>query len=148
MTPPPPLASPSMIFSSHRITLTSDSKPSPAVSPVSGSSPSLLEPTQDSAPVAAECPTLQELEFHRRTDDVLFRIASFENLQILRVIGFVEELYDDLASLDLGLSILAHDNLKMLRRRYLDLQRCRRLVSDGREIPDAAGAVACRRVWI
>ncbi|XXG62317.1 hypothetical protein AAC387_Pa05g0694 [Persea americana] len=61
------------------------------------------------ASIAAECPTLQELELHRCTNDVLSTIASFENLQILRVIAFVEGLYDDSSISDVGLTILAHD---------------------------------------
>ena len=67
-----------------------------------------MEPTQASPLIAGEGPTLLELELHRCTDDVVFRIASFENLQILWAIGFVEELYDDFAILDVGLTILTH----------------------------------------
>ncbi|XXG53234.1 hypothetical protein AAC387_Pa03g1359 [Persea americana] len=88
--------------------MTSDSKPFPAVAPISGSLPSLSELTHASPLVVAEGPTLLELELHRCTDNVFFRIASFENLQILWAIGFVEELYNDLAISDVGLTILMH----------------------------------------
>ncbi|XXG90575.1 hypothetical protein AAC387_Pa12g2308 [Persea americana] len=97
-TPPPPVSS----------SLTSDSKPYPAVAPIFGSLPSLSESTQASPPVVVEGPTLLKLELHRCIDDVLFRIASFENLQTLWTIGFVEELYDDLVISDVGLTILMH----------------------------------------
>ncbi|KAJ8618454.1 hypothetical protein MRB53_014640 [Persea americana] len=73
------------------------------------------------ASIAAECPTLQELELHRCTNDVLSTIASFENLQILRVIVFVEGLYDDSSISDVGLTILAHDCRRLVK---LELSGC------------------------
>ncbi|XXG69572.1 hypothetical protein AAC387_Pa06g2399 [Persea americana] len=73
------------------------------------------------ASIAAECPALQELELHRCTNDVLSVIASFENLQILRVIAFVEGLYDDSSILDVGLTILAHGCRRLVK---LELSGC------------------------
>ncbi|KAJ8625900.1 hypothetical protein MRB53_019207 [Persea americana] len=73
------------------------------------------------ASIAAECPTLQELELHRCTNDVLSAIASFENLQILRVIAFVEGLYDDSSISDVGLTILAHGCRRLVK---LELSGC------------------------
>lgn len=63
--------------------------------------------------VAAECLTLQELELHYCSDLSLKGISGCRNLQILKLIGSVLELYNSVIS-DIGLTILA--------------QGCRRLV--------------------
>lgn len=63
--------------------------------------------------VATECLTLQELELHYCTDLSLRGISGCQNLQILKLIGSVRELYNSVIS-DIGLTILA--------------QGCRRLV--------------------
>ncbi|KAL9234367.1 hypothetical protein vseg_009247 [Gypsophila vaccaria] len=63
--------------------------------------------------VAEGCVTLQELEVHCCEDMVLRSISKFGNLQILKLSGCVEGLYECVVS-DIGLTILA--------------QGCRRLV--------------------
>ncbi|KAK3017174.1 hypothetical protein RJ639_006244 [Escallonia herrerae] len=63
--------------------------------------------------VAEECPTVQEFELHCCTDLALMGISGCQNLQILKLIGRVDGLYDSVIS-DIGLTILA--------------QGCRRLV--------------------
>ncbi|KAK9742784.1 hypothetical protein RND81_03G197300 [Saponaria officinalis] len=63
--------------------------------------------------VAEGCVTLQELEVHCCEDMVLRCISKFRNLQILKLGGCVEGLYESIVS-DIGLTILA--------------QGCRRLV--------------------
>ncbi|KAL3647505.1 hypothetical protein CASFOL_008473 [Castilleja foliolosa] len=56
--------------------------------------------------LAENCPTLQELELLKCSDQVLRGIAACRNLQILRLTGIVDGLYDSLVS-DVGLIILA-----------------------------------------
>ncbi|XP_077235422.1 F-box protein At5g51370-like [Tasmannia lanceolata] len=72
------------------------------------------------ASVAVECPTLQELELHRCSDLSLRSISACPNLQILRLIGFVEGFYDSVIS-DIGLTILAHGCKRLVK---LDLSGC------------------------
>ncbi|KAJ0096478.1 hypothetical protein Patl1_27894 [Pistacia atlantica] len=77
--------------------------------------------------VAEECLTLQELELHKCSDNVLRGIAACENLQILKLVGHLDGFYCSLVS-DIGLTILAQgmdggwmaalsysENLKTLR---------------------------------
>ncbi|CAK9135143.1 unnamed protein product [Ilex paraguariensis] len=70
--------------------------------------------------VAEESPTLQELELHRCTDQVLRGIAAFQNLQILKLIGNVDGFYSSLVS-DIGLTILAQGCKRLVR---LELSGC------------------------
>ncbi|KAL5810857.1 hypothetical protein ACOSQ4_027425 [Xanthoceras sorbifolium] len=63
--------------------------------------------------VAEECLTLQELELHKCSDNVLRGIATCENLQILKLVENIDGFYSSLVS-DIGLTILA--------------QRCKSLV--------------------
>lgn len=72
--------------------------------------------------VASHCPMLQELELHRCTDDTLRAIAAFPNLQILKLIGSVEELgVCESAISDIGLTILAHGCQRLVK---LELSWC------------------------
>lgn len=70
--------------------------------------------------VAEECPILQELELHRCNDQVLHGIAAFQNLQILKLIGFVDGFYGSLVS-DIGLTILAQGCKRLVK---LELSGC------------------------
>ncbi|GFZ15186.1 RNI-like superfamily protein [Actinidia rufa] len=70
--------------------------------------------------VAEECPTLQELELHRCTDQVLRGIAACQNLQILKLIGNVDGFYVSLVS-DIGLTILAQGCRRLVK---LELSGC------------------------
>ncbi|XP_058104459.1 F-box protein At5g51370-like [Magnolia sinica] len=70
--------------------------------------------------VAAHCPTLQELELHRCTDLSLRAISACENLQILRLIGFLDGFYDSPVT-DIGLTILAHGCRRLVK---LELSGC------------------------
>ncbi|KAI3458311.1 hypothetical protein Pfo_014974 [Paulownia fortunei] len=71
--------------------------------------------------VAEECPTLQELELLMCSDQVLRGIAACQNLQILRLTGVVDGLYDSLVS-DVGLTILAQGCKRLLK---LELSGCK-----------------------
>ncbi|CAL5339181.1 unnamed protein product [Camellia sinensis] len=70
--------------------------------------------------VVEECPTLQELELHRRNDQVLHGIMAFQNLQILKLIGFVDGFYGSLVS-DIGLTMLAQGCKRLVK---LELSGC------------------------
>ncbi|KAG2262807.1 hypothetical protein Bca52824_069886 [Brassica carinata] len=75
--------------------------------------------------VAEACSRLQELELHKCSDTVLLGVGAFENLQILRLVGSVDGLYDDnnnsLVS-DIGLMILAQGCKRLVK---LELVGCR-----------------------
>ncbi|KAK4285155.1 hypothetical protein QN277_001890 [Acacia crassicarpa] len=70
--------------------------------------------------VAEECPTLQELELQRCSDNVLRGIAAFENLQILKLVGNVDGFYFSVVS-DIGLTILAQGCKRLVK---LELSGC------------------------
>nr|GMD52078.1 F-box protein At5g51370-like [Ipomoea batatas] len=70
--------------------------------------------------VAEDCPTLQELELHRCTDQVLRGIAACHNLQILRLIGNLDGFYKSSVS-DVGLTILAQGCKRLVK---LELSGC------------------------
>lgn len=70
--------------------------------------------------LAEECLTLQELELHRCSDNVLRGIAACENLQILRLVGKVDGFYESLVS-DVGLTILAQGCERLVK---LELSGC------------------------
>ncbi|KAE8679501.1 F-box protein [Hibiscus syriacus] len=63
--------------------------------------------------IAEECPTLQELELHCCGDLALKAIFGIKNLQVVKLIGFIDVFYNSAIS-DIGLTLLA--------------QGCRRLV--------------------
>lgn len=71
--------------------------------------------------VAEECPILQELELFMCNDHVLRGIAACQNLQVLRLSGAVDGLYDSLVS-DVGLTILAQGCKRLVK---LELSGCR-----------------------
>ncbi|KAL5999838.1 hypothetical protein ACLOJK_005590 [Asimina triloba] len=66
------------------------------------------------AAVARSCPTLQELELHRCSDLSLRAISACGNLQILKLVGFVDGFYDSTVS-DIGLTILAHGCKRLVK---------------------------------
>nr|XP_004309039.2 PREDICTED: F-box protein At5g51380-like [Fragaria vesca subsp. vesca] len=70
--------------------------------------------------VAEECPTLQELELHKCTDNLLRGIAACENLQVLKLVANVEGLYGSVVS-DIGLTILAQGCTRLVK---LELSGC------------------------
>ncbi|XP_068316611.1 F-box protein At5g51380-like [Pyrus communis] len=70
--------------------------------------------------VAEECLTLQELELHKCSDNVLRGIAACENLQVLKLVANVEELYSSVVS-DIGLTILAQGCTRLVK---LELWGC------------------------
>ncbi|KAK9144376.1 hypothetical protein Sjap_004279 [Stephania japonica] len=70
--------------------------------------------------VAEECPTLQELEIHRCDDSSLRGISGCLNLQVLKLIGFVDGVYSSVVS-DIGLTILAHGCKRLVK---LELSGC------------------------
>nr|XP_043613701.1 F-box protein At5g07670-like [Erigeron canadensis] len=70
--------------------------------------------------VAEECPIMQELVLHMCNDNVLIGIAAFANLQILKLVGFVDGFYRSLVS-DRGLMILAQGCTRLVK---LELQGC------------------------
>ncbi|GMI75832.1 hypothetical protein like AT5G07670 [Hibiscus trionum] len=63
--------------------------------------------------IAEECCTLQELELHCCGDLALKALSGIKNLQVVKLIGFIDALYNSTIS-DIGLTLLA--------------QGCRRLV--------------------
>ncbi|KAL3645189.1 hypothetical protein CASFOL_010369 [Castilleja foliolosa] len=71
--------------------------------------------------LAENCPTLQELELLKCSDHVLRGIAACRNLQILRLNGIVDGLYDSLVS-DVGLTILAQGCKSLVK---LELSGCK-----------------------
>ncbi|CAL9101144.1 F-box protein At5g51380-like [Musa acuminata AAA Group] len=71
--------------------------------------------------IAGGCDTLQELELHRCSDLALRPISGFENLQILRLVGYVEGLYRGPGVTDFGLTILAHGCKRLVK---LELSGC------------------------
>ncbi|KAF8099021.1 hypothetical protein N665_0254s0022 [Sinapis alba] len=73
--------------------------------------------------VAEACVRLQELELHKCSDSVLLGVGAFENLQVLRLVGSVDGLYDDNNSLvsDIGLMILAQGCKRLVK---LELVGC------------------------
>ncbi|EPS70439.1 hypothetical protein M569_04320 [Genlisea aurea] len=71
--------------------------------------------------LAEVCPTLQELELLMCNDRVLRGIAACENLQILRLNGIMEGLFNSLVS-DVGLTILAQGCKRLVK---LELNGCR-----------------------
>ncbi|KAF7146973.1 hypothetical protein RHSIM_Rhsim03G0166100 [Rhododendron simsii] len=70
--------------------------------------------------VAEECPTLQELELHKCNDQVLRGIAACQNLQILKLVGYVDGFYGSLVS-DIGLTIMAQGCRRLVK---LELSGC------------------------
>ncbi|XP_071718257.1 F-box protein At5g07670-like isoform X2 [Rutidosis leptorrhynchoides] len=70
--------------------------------------------------IANECLALQELELCSCTDFDLKGLAGFRNLQILKIIGYVDGLYDSVIS-DIGLTILAQGCPRLLK---LELVGC------------------------
>ncbi|KAK7322452.1 hypothetical protein VNO77_25832 [Canavalia gladiata] len=70
--------------------------------------------------VGEECATLQELDLHRCDDAVLRGVAAFANLQVLRLVGSVEGLYESVVS-DIGLTILAQGCKRLVK---LELSGC------------------------
>ncbi|XP_010523150.1 PREDICTED: F-box protein At5g07670 [Tarenaya hassleriana] len=70
--------------------------------------------------VAEECSMLQELDLHKCSDSVLLGIGAFENLQVLRLVGKVDNLYNSLVS-DIGLMILAQGCKRLVK---LELVGC------------------------
>ncbi|KAK9757807.1 hypothetical protein RND81_01G187300 [Saponaria officinalis] len=70
--------------------------------------------------VAESCVTLQELEVFCCGDMVLRSISKFRNLQILKLSGSVEGLYDSVVS-DIGLTILAQGCRRLVK---LELSGC------------------------
>ncbi|CAA0836699.1 F-box protein [Striga hermonthica] len=71
--------------------------------------------------LAENCPALQELELLKCSDLVLRGIAACQKLQILRLTGIVEGLYDSLVS-DVGLTILAQGCKSLVK---LELTGCK-----------------------
>ncbi|PIN25460.1 Leucine rich repeat protein [Handroanthus impetiginosus] len=71
--------------------------------------------------VAEECPTLQELELHMCNDQTLRGISACKNLQILKLSGTVDGLYNSVVS-DLGLTILAQGCNRLVK---LELSGCK-----------------------
>ena len=71
--------------------------------------------------VAEECDTLQDLELIRCSDDTLRAISGFENLQILKLIGNAEGLYNKSLVSDIGLTILAQGCSRLVK---LELSGC------------------------
>ena len=71
--------------------------------------------------VAEECDTLQDLELIRCSDDTLRAISGFENLQILKLIGNAEGLYNKSSVSDIGLTILAQGCSRLVK---LELSGC------------------------
>ncbi|XP_031265638.1 F-box protein At5g51380-like [Pistacia vera] len=70
--------------------------------------------------VAEECLTLQELELHKCSDNLLRGIAACENLQILKLVGNLDGFYSSLVS-DIGLTILAQGCKRLVK---LELNSC------------------------
>ncbi|XP_020519630.1 F-box protein At5g07670 isoform X2 [Amborella trichopoda] len=70
--------------------------------------------------IASHCSMLQELELHQCSDWSLRAISACRNLQILRLIGFIDGFYDSAIS-DIGLTILAHGCKRLVR---LELSGC------------------------
>lgn len=70
--------------------------------------------------VAEECLTLQELELHRCGDLSLRGISGCRNLQIMKLIGFVDGFYDTVVS-DIGLTIVAQGCKRLVK---LELVGC------------------------
>ncbi|XP_044467555.1 F-box protein At5g51380-like [Mangifera indica] len=70
--------------------------------------------------VGEECLTLQELELHKCSDNVLRGIAACENLQILKLVGSLNGFYSSLVS-DIGLTILAQGCKRLVK---LELSCC------------------------
>ncbi|KAK9095459.1 hypothetical protein Scep_026928 [Stephania cephalantha] len=70
--------------------------------------------------VAEECPTLQELEIHRCDDSSLRGVSGCRNLQVLKLIGFVDGVYSSVVS-DIGLTILATGCKRLVK---LELSGC------------------------
>ncbi|XP_044504391.1 F-box protein At5g07670-like [Mangifera indica] len=70
--------------------------------------------------VAEECLTLQELELHKCSDNVLRGIVACENLQILKLVGNLDGVYSSLVS-DIGLTILAQGCKRLVK---LELSHC------------------------
>ncbi|KAL8096020.1 F-box protein At5g51370-like [Apium graveolens] len=70
--------------------------------------------------IGEECLILQELELHLCNDRVLCGIAVFRNLQILKLVGSVDGVYDGLVS-DVGLTILAQGCKRLVK---LELRGC------------------------
>lgn len=70
--------------------------------------------------VAEPCLALQELEIHCCKDMSLRSISCFQNLQILKLIGSIDGLYDSSVT-DIGLTILAHGCRRLVK---LELSGC------------------------
>ncbi|PKA61095.1 F-box protein [Apostasia shenzhenica] len=74
-----------------------------------------LDSEEGLATAAIECPTLQELEFHRCSDTSLRPISAFRNLQIVRLVASLEGLYSGPGLSDIGLTILAHGCSRLVK---------------------------------
>lgn len=70
--------------------------------------------------IAKNCQMLQELELHHCTDESLSVISACQNLQILRLVGSIEEFYHFSFS-DIGLTKLALNCKRLLK---LELSGC------------------------
>lgn len=70
--------------------------------------------------IAKNCQMLQELELHHCTDESLSAISACHNLQILRLVGSIEEFYHFSFS-DIGLTKLALNCKRLLK---LELSGC------------------------
>lgn len=68
--------------------------------------------------IAGECSTLQELELHCCGDMELSGISGCQNLQILKIVGFVEGFYKTVVS-DIGLTIVAQGCRRLVRLELL-----------------------------
>lgn len=81
----------------------------------------LANPGEEGLGFVAECcVTLQELEIHCCKDMSLRAISGFRNLQILKLIGSVDGLYDSGVT-DIGLTILAQGCRRLVK---LELRGC------------------------
>jgi len=72
------------------------------------------------ARIAKNCQMLQELELHHCSDESLSAISACQNLQILRLVGSIDEFYHFSFS-DIGLTKLAHNCKRLVK---LELSGC------------------------
>ncbi|KAH7425931.1 hypothetical protein KP509_11G078200 [Ceratopteris richardii] len=79
-----------------------------------------VSPSGGLAYLAQKCPTLQELVLNQCTDESLYAISAFENLQILRLVGTVSGFYHCTFT-DVGLTILAKGCSRLVK---LELSGC------------------------
>ncbi|KAE8657723.1 Preprotein translocase Sec, Sec61-beta subunit protein [Hibiscus syriacus] len=64
--------------------------------------------------IAAECGTLQELELHFCDDLALKGISGIKNLQVVKLIGFIDGFYNSVIS-DIGLTLLAQGCKRLVK---------------------------------